>query len=529
MFYLLALFLFALGLMSKPMLVTLPFVLLLLDYWPLERVTRAGWRVARTEGRGPRAEGADALRSTLHASGPFLRLFLEKVPFFALALISCIVTFYAQKSGGAVSTSISAGARAANAVVSYARYLGKTFWPADLSVLYPHPGYWHTWQVSAAVILVGLISLAAVLLARSWPYLSVGWFWFLGTLVPVIGLIQVGIQSMADRYTYVPLIGLLIAVVWGVGDLWQKWSSQTRQTGQTSQTQLALASGALVLVSATLAFHQASYWKNSGTLFRHAVLVTKDNYLAFNNLGFYLWGQGKVEPAMENYRAALRINPGYEDARNNLGYALASQKKYSEAIEQYEAALRIRPNHPEVHNNLGNALSELGRIDEAISHYLIVIRENPEHADAHNNLGIALAIKGKLDEAIPHFREALRRKPKYGSAHSNLGNALAAQHKFDEAIQEYQQALALKPEDAQAQNNLANVLSEQGKLQEAVGHYEQALRLNAENPEAECNLGIALARLGRREDAARHFREALRLRPGYTEAMRQLQLEAKSP
>jgi tetratricopeptide (TPR) repeat protein len=509
-FYFLSLIFFALGLMSKPMLVTLPFVLLLLDYWPLQRVSSV-----------ERPENAECRSGITHHASRIIPLFVEKLPFFILALVSCFITFYAQKSGGSVSTSISPGARAANALMSYARYLDKTIWPWHLSVLYPHPGYWPAWEVIGAGLLLVIISFGAILLVRSRPYLFVGWFWFVGMLVPTIGVIQVGIQSMADRYTYLPLIGLFVVVVWAVGDLARV--SQTGPTSQTVQPFVAVGAGCVLLVvCAALTFHQARIWKDSGALFTHAVQVTKNNYLAYNNLGFYLWGKGKVEPAIENYRAALKIQPNYEDALNNLGYALASQKKYPEAIQLYEAALRVRPNHPEVHNNLGNALSEVGRIDEAITNYLLVLKQNPEHADAHNNLGIALAMKGKLDEAIPHFREALRWKPSYASAHSNLGNALAAQQKFEEAIGEYDAALRLNPDDAQAQNNLANVLSEQGKVQEAIVHYEKALQLNAENPEAHCNLGIALARLGKRAEAEAHFREALRLRPGYTEALRRL-------
>ena len=222
-----------------------------------------------------------------------------------------------------------------------------------------------------------------------------GWLWFCGTLVPVIGLVQVGIQSMADRYTYLPLIGLFIMLVWGIAE----W-----MPNRPWRTEVLAAGSLLVLAACTLlTARQIQFWRDSEALFGHAVKVTRDNYLAYNNLGFYLNGLGRKTEAMENYRQALKINPAYEDALNNLGYALAGQKKYLEAIPLYEAALRIRPNHVEVHNNLGNALSEIGKIDEAIKHYLIALQQQPDHADAHNNLGIALAMQGKLDEAVPHF------------------------------------------------------------------------------------------------------------------------------
>ena len=342
--YLVALLLFTLGLMSKPMLVTLPFVLLLLDFWPLGRFHPSSL--------------------TPRPSLPW-RLLAEKAPFFLLAAASSVVTFIAQRKGGAVSTSLSFGARLANAVISYVRYIGKMLWPRDLSILYPHPGHWPAWEVAASLVILVAICVAVVLLSRRRPYLPMGWLWFCGTLVPVIGLVQVGIQSMADRYTYLPLIGLFIMLVWGIADSIppQPWRGGA----------MAVGGGALLVACALLTEQQVQFWRDSAALFGHAVQVTKDNYLAYNNLGFYLSGQGKTAEAMENYRMSLKINPAYEDALNNLGYALAGQKKYLEAVPLYEAALRIRPDQAEVHNNLGNALSEIGKIDEAIQHYLVLL------------------------------------------------------------------------------------------------------------------------------------------------------------
>jgi tetratricopeptide (TPR) repeat protein len=515
--YLLSLGCFALGLMSKPMLVTLPFVLLLLDFWPLHRVQRAdGGRQSQASLVAHRISRLRRQSSIANGQSPILLLVLEKIPFLLLAAASSVVTFVVQRKGGAVSTSLSFGARVANAVVSYMRYIGKMLWPRHLSVLYPHPGHWPAWEVAAAAVLLLAISAAVILLARRRPYLAVGWLWFCGTLVPVIGLVQVGIQSMADRYTYLPLIGLFIMLVWGIAELIPE---------RPWRAEVLAAVGVLSLAAcALLTERQVQIWRDSVALFGHAVRATRDNYLAYNNLGFYFSGLGKTAEAMENYRMSLKINPAYEDALNNVGYALAGQKKYSEAIPLYEAALRIRPNHAEVHNNLGNALSETGKIDEAIEHYLIALKQNPDHAEAHNNLGIALAMKGKLDEAIVHFQAAIRSKPKYASAHSNLGNAFAAEHKLEEAIRAYREALRLKPDDAQAHNNLGNALAEQGKVAEAITNYREALRLNADNPEAQFNLGLALLHEGKREEAAAHLAEALRLKPDYAEARRQLEL-----
>jgi tetratricopeptide (TPR) repeat protein len=496
-FYSLALISFALGLMSKPMLVTLPCVLLLLDYWPLNRLDRttAPWLV------------------------------LEKVPFVALAMASSVVTFLVQEKGGAVSRleSLPLMARLENALVSYCRYLGKTFWPVDLSVLYPHPGHWPAGAVwlSAAALLV--LTAAAILLARRHPYLCVGWLWFIGTLVPVIGLVQVGVQSMADRYTYLPLIGVYIAVVWGASECVAHLSR--------AQKALAAAAALALLICSALTLRQIGIWKNSESLFRHAVAVTKDNYLAYNNLGFHLSNLGKTEAALEMYRRSIQINPNYDEAQNNIGFALAKLGRPLEAIPYYEAALRLRPTLAEAHNNLGNALSELGRLDAAMTEYETTLRLNPDHADAHSNLGIALAMKGLLGEAIGHFEKSLALKPNNSGAHSNLGNAYAVQRKFDEAIREYEAALQLNPGDAQAHNNLGNVLSEQGKLEPAQRHYEAALRLNPVNPEAHLNLGLTLLRLGQghRDEAIRQLQEALRQRPDYAEALRQLQALTNAP
>ena len=509
--YVLALLLFALGLMSKPMLVTLPFVLLLLDCWPLRRLALPEWKQS--------------------SESPYW-LLLEKVPFFVLALVSSVVTFIVQRKGGAVSTSLSLGERIGNALVSYERYIAKMLWPAKLAVLYPHPGQWPFARVLAATALVVGLSLLVVSRVRRQPYLLVGWLWFIGMLVPVIGLVQVGVQSMADRYSYIPLIGLFIAISWGFCDQVQGWDGRVPFLATTALLSLGAC--------AMLTWRQVGFWRTSLTLFERAVEVTENNYLAYNNIGYFLSAKGKTAEALENYQKSLNINSNYPDALNNMGYALAGQKRFAEAIPYYETALRIQPNQADVHDNLGNALSELGRTQEAMAEYETALKLNPEHADAHNNIGIALAMQGKLEEAIAHFHSAIQFKANYASAHGHLGNALALQHKLDEAIEQYRECLRLNPKDAQAYNNLGNALAEHGKLDEARQSYERALQLNSNNPEAYSNLGIVLARLGqqaeahynmalglalqgKRDEALAHLKEALRLKPDYSEAKRQLE------
>jgi tetratricopeptide (TPR) repeat protein len=504
--FVLALFVYALGLMSKPMVVTLPFVLLLVDVWPLRRV------------------GVEQLRDFKRIA----KLVVEKLPFVFLALASSVVTFFVQRKGGAVSSlqSLTLAERVENMFVAYARYVGKTFWPSRLSILYPHPGHWPWLVVIGCFVIVVAITVLVMQQLRARPYLAVGWFWFLGMLIPVIGLVQVGIQSMADRYSYLPIVGLFIATTWLAMEFVRVRSVLT--------TAAILAIGECCVVTSI----QISYWRDSDALFSHAVAVTTDNYLAYNNLGYYLSNKGQTERAMENYKKALEIKPNYEDAHNNLGFCLAGQGKPLEAIEEYKKALGINRHLTEAHNNLGNALSNIGELDTAIHEYRIALEENPQHSDAHNNLGIALAMKGQVDEAIEHFKLAVKYKDNYGSAHSNLGNAYAvqgsellthgntnaAQAKFDAAIAEYRECMRLNPGDPQAHNNLGNVLAQRDKLDDAIAEYHKAIDAKNENPEAHFNLGYALAKQGKRADAEAEYLIALKQKPDYRDAAAQLEV-----
>jgi tetratricopeptide (TPR) repeat protein len=493
---------FALGLMAKPMLVTLPCVLLLIDLWPLQRLPLD-------------AEGRPRLISRRTGL-----LILEKLPFLGLAMASSVATFLVQRKGGAVATmeSFSLGSRMLNCFVSYVRYAGKIFWPTDLAVLYPLPPAWPIWLVILGISFTLVILALSISWWRSKPYFTVGMLWFFGTLVPVIGLVQVGIQSMADRYTYIPSIGFTLAVMWLLCDL----------VGRVVSGRWIMASlGVLAVVGCLpLTYRQTQYWADSEALFRRTVTVTDRNYLAWNNLGFSL-PKSKSEEAIECYRKSIEINPVYTDALNNLGHALAEKGKFQEALPFYQRALQQEPKHADVNNNFGNALSELGQPDQAIHFYQIALATNPDHADAHNNLGIALAMQGKLDEAMPHLLRAIALDPGKASAHSNLGNAYAVQHKLSEAMAQYQEALRLKADEPQVHNNLANVLSELGRFEEALEHYRLALQYNAQNPEAHYNLALALLKLGRLPDAVTHLQQALQLRPNYAEARRQLDALAK--
>ncbi|MGP8022369.1 MAG: tetratricopeptide repeat protein [Limisphaerales bacterium] len=394
-FYFLALFFFACGLMSKPMLVTLPFVLLLLDYWPLNRIGHSEFSIRN-----------------------FTGLVLEKTPFFALAAVMCVVTYWVQQHTGMMHSleNVPLGARLENALISYCRYLGKLFWPTDLAVFYPYPDHWPTFQVLlAGGLMAGISAFVFVQRARH-PYMLTGRLWFCGTLVPVIGLVQVGGQSMADRYTYIPSLGILIPVVWGAYDLAKRW--------RYHQMALGGVGCAAIVLCTDLTRQQLGYWQNNETLYRHALAVTKDNYLAHHNLGIALYKEGQVGEAISQYREALRLKPDYAEAHYNLGAALAANGQTDEAIRQFQTAIQLKPDYAEAHVNLGTALGKEGRLDEAIGQYREAVRLQPDNAEFHYDLGTVLGMKGRIDEAIVQFQEALRLKPDFAAARYNLAHAL---------------------------------------------------------------------------------------------------------
>ncbi len=381
-FYLLSLFLFALGLMSKPMLVTWPLVMLLLDYWPLGRMQKA-------EGRRQKAAASDTQPATRanRKSQILFPLLREKLPFFFLAALASVVTFLVQKRAGALGANeyLPLDARVGNALISYGRYLGKLFWPTDLAVCYPHPGHWPLGKVAlGGGVLVGLSVLVWVQRRRH-PYLLVGWLWFVGTLVPVIGLVQMGAQAMADRYTYLPSLGALILTVWGAHELTRNWRYQVPGW--------SVAGGAVVVLCLGLTRQQIGYWRDSEALFRHALKVTENNALAHNGLGVALDQEGRIAEAIRQLQEALRLNPDSAGFHYNLGVAFFQQGRTAEAIRQFQETLRLNADNAEAHNNLGTALGMQGQTDEAIRQFQEALRLKPDYAEARQNLGIMLATK----------------------------------------------------------------------------------------------------------------------------------------
>jgi tetratricopeptide (TPR) repeat protein len=486
--YVLAFLFFAVGLMSKPMLVTWPFLMLLLDYWPLRRFQPSiGWHLVR-----------------------------EKIPFLILSLGSCVVTVVAQMHGGAVLSleRLSFGERAENAVVSCIRYLGKMVWPVNLAMPYPPPEQWPAWEVMFGLLLIIGLCLGAFRFRRHGPFILMGWFLFLGTLVPVIGLVQVGAQAMADRYTYVPLVGIFIVVVWGMGEALIRW--------HLPKTPAMLGAGLVLAGCVMLTRNQLSYWQDSETLLRHTVAATKDNAIACYDLGCYLEGKGQVPEAMEYYQRAVRISPNYAKALNNLGKLLAAEGRVDEAMEYYHRALSFDPEHVSALNNLGAALAGKRQFTEAMAMYEKALRLDPNFVYAHYNLGVALEAEGRWEEAVEQYTEALRVKPDYWQAHNNLGYFLLLHGQTAEAARYFTESLRLNPNQGEIHFNLGNALAMQQQYAEAVVQFAECLKLSPNYAPAHKNLGMALARLGRREEAVSHLQEAIRLKSDYEEAMQQL-------
>jgi protein O-mannosyl-transferase len=444
--YVLSLISFLLGLMSKPMLVTLPIVMLILDFWPLNRF-RSG-------------EHYYGLRQFLISATILTK---EKTPFFVCSLLSGLVTIYGQYKFGAMDTLnvFPFQLRVENALVAYVKYIFKTLWPTDLAVFYPFPSSIPLWQTICSLVILLLISAAALRAGRRSPYVPVGWFWFIVTLVPVIGLTQVGNQSMADRFSYIPGIGLFIIAAWGFSDISRGFRHRKRI--------LAVLAGSVIIASSALTWQQIGHWQDSVSLYRHSLQVTAGNNFIYGNLGAALIQRGDLDTAIQTQREALRITPDFVDAHHNLGIALAEKGDLDAAIPEYQAALLLSPNDPKLHHNLGVALAGKGNLDAAIKEFGLALRIQPDDMRAHFNRGGVLIRKGDLVAAIREFQEVLRISPDDINARSNLGVALAKSGDLDAAILEFQEILRRNPNDTYAQNNLGRAL-DQKRVKKDVGY-----------------------------------------------------------
>jgi tetratricopeptide (TPR) repeat protein len=470
----------ALGLMSKPMLVTTPFVLLLLDYWPLGRLQK----ISQLPG-----------------------LLREKIPLFALSALSSVATVLAQQRTLEPIGNFPLSERIGNGLVAYVAYLGKLIYPSQLAVLYPlSADRSPAWQVMDALLFLTAMTGGAYVLRRKQPFILAGWLWYLGMLVPVIGILKVGQQAYADRYTYLPQIGLCIGATWAAAD----WAGQRRGR------RLALGCAAVAIPCALMvvAYRQATYWRDSETLWIHTLACTENNYVGHNNLGVVLIDQGKPREAIAQYVEAVRINPRYADVRNNLGNAMLQQGQVEEAVAQYREALRINPAYTDAHYDLGNALVRQGKQEAAVAEYEEALRLNPYYADAvHTNLGNAFLQQGKPEEAIAQYGEALRINPAYAGARNDLGYALFRQGRPEEAMAQYVEALRIDPTFAGTHNNFGDALVQQGRLEEGIAQYREALRLDPANENAHINLGNAMIEKGESGGAIAEMQKALDLQP----------------
>jgi tetratricopeptide (TPR) repeat protein len=450
--YFLALAFFALGLLSKSILVTLPFVLLLLDYWPLNRL----------------ASGATYTPHRLFRAG--LGLFLEKIPFLLLSAAACVATALTQKNAIGVAQSHTCLWRVGNAMLAYTDYLKHMFYPVGLALLYPRPGTnLPLWKVGLSVLLLLIISAGVTVGRRKHPYLLVGWLWYLGMLLPVIDIMQAGDQARADRYTYLPQIGLYILITWGAVELCNSWRSG----------RVVLGFGAVAILGGLLvgARVQTSFWKNSVSIWSHTLACLPENSLAHNNLGNALVARENWAEAVQHFERALQIKPDYAQAHLNLGVALANQGKREEAIQHFKRALQINPDSADALYNLGNALAAEGKPAEAIQHLKRALQLKPDYSLAHYDLGNVLATQGKWEEAIGQYEQALHRKLDYSDAQYILGVALATQRKWEEAIELYRRVIQAKPGFAEARYNFGIALASRGKSAEALRQFQQALLL----------------------------------------------------
>ncbi|MHC4719449.1 MAG: tetratricopeptide repeat protein [Planctomycetota bacterium] len=435
---------FSVGLMAKPMLVTLPFVLLLLDYWPLGRLQIGQLGAAKGNGRA----GTVGMRKAV------VGLVVEKIPLFFLTGISCVVTFLTQQAAGAVNP-MGLIARTGLAVISYGSYIWKIVWPSKLAVFYPLPNSVEkVLLVGCAIFLTG-VTAASVYWSRRRAWLLVGWLWYLGTLVPVIGLVQVGAQAMADRYTYLPSIGIFIMAAWGVAELLGRW--------RYVRGVLGVSAVVVLLASVVCTRFQVGYWRNNITLYEHALAVTERNYRAHNNLGGAFHKQGMINEAVKHYRAAVELDAGLAHHHWNLGNALVKQGWIDEAITQYRRAVELEQDRLMGHKRFAEFLFNQKRFNEAAAHFARVVELGPDSAEAHNNLGAVLVEQGKLEAAVLEFRKALELRRDYFAC-VNLAAVLLRQGKVDESMRHYREALKINPKGREARDGLNAVMAEGEKL-----------------------------------------------------------------
>ena len=508
LFYALVVVFFTLGLLAKSMVATLPFVLLLLDYWPLGRMRGS----QRSEVRSQKTDGGEQR----YPSVPFWRLVREKVPLFLLSIGACVATASVPGLVLANAERLPLLERMGNAVVSYVVYLRQMIFPAGLATPYPIvPGGQPYWKVCLAMMLLAAISAAVVTWRKTRPWLLTGWLWYLGMLFPVIGIVQISSDAgHADRYTYLPEIGLAAAGIWAVAEWCARWEGRRVVLG-------GLGAG-VVCALGVWGYHQTSYWRSSKTLWTRALACTSGNSVAHNALGLVFIKDGKTAEAIQEFRKALSIKPDYIAALNNLGNVFANDGKVEEAVQAYQKALAVKPDDLSVLNDFGVLLAKDGKLEEAIAEYRKALKINPDFAEAHLNLGIALGHNGQREESIEQYRKALKIQPGYTEAWGNLGVALFSMGEKEQAIACYRKALEIDPTYVDAEYNLGYALALEGKTEEAIAQYRKALEIKPDYAFAFNGLGAAFYGKEEWDESIAQYRKALEIKPDFTAARRGL-------
>lgn len=527
---------FALGLMAKPMVVTLPFVLLLIDYWPLNRFDnnrtannhkefkQCGDFIAHTEAPAIRKTAGTAIYNKISLPNAvvdlwqnikqktIILLILEKIPLFILTILSCIITYIAQKHAGAVASAdvFPLDIRMINAIVSYGGYIGRTLWPNDLSVYYPHPGIWPFGKVFLSWCFLLISSLLVLFSSRRYPYVAVGWLWYLGTLVPVIGLVQVGDQAMADRYTYIPLIGLFIMIAWGVPDIIRRLPYR--------RVILGFISFLVIVALSILSWQRCQLWGDKVALWDDALKHNKSAFV-YNIRGLGYADQGQYKRAIEDFNAAVAIKPDHAEAINNRANVYVAIGQYEQALRDFNYALRLKPHYADNYYNRGILYLKINRFDLAIDDFTMAIRIEPDMADAFNNRGVTFLVKRQYEKAFADFIKTLQINQNNAQAYYNRGTIYNIHKQYGLAIEDFNKALKIKPDYAAAYFNMGLALSAQGKFAGAINSYENTLRIQPKNIDALKNQAIILKKMKRFAEANDKFKRILQVKPNDKEAL----------
>lgn len=492
---------FTLGMLAKPILVVLPFALLLLDFWPLNRF-----------GGSPAMLTAPLVRKHLPA------LIAEKTPLLLIAVICSVVAYLAQQAGGAVGSleTYSLVTRIANALVAYVTYIYKMFIPTGLAAYYPYRLDIPIWKTLSSGLLLACLTFISLRMARRYPYLTIGWFWFVGTLLPVIGLVQLGSHAMADRYTYISFIGLFIIIAWSLAELAGRFASGARVCTTVAFVFLVLLSIRTI--------DQLGHWRNTPILFTHALSVTDNNVKAHNNLGTYFLDRHQPRQAALQFKAGLDINPDNALVNYNYGLAMMHLEEWQNALSAFGKALELNPGISPAHRDIASLFIKTGNTDEAIKHLEAAIDMNPENVELRNTLSNVFITSGQPQRALPHLLKATQQEPNSFLFYYNLGRALFDLKEFDQAVTQYSNALLYAPNNPSVHNNMGNALARLGFQDEARKHYAEVIRIQPNHVDAYYNMGVLLSRQGLKNEAIPFFRKALSLRPGDPKTLKQLSL-----